>query len=71
MLQSALNSSPSPQRKHLAPVTIFAGHQPKPRVPILRKTSNAQVVQLSYLQSERLFNIKGVKNALEKVHPIV
>ena len=71
ILQRSLNNSPSPQRKILAPITIFIGHQPTSPVSIYKQPSTSTIKTFSETIQERFANLSDIKNCLEEIHPIV
>ncbi len=52
VLQSALNSAPSPQRKNLSPITIFTGLNPTDPLQTFTREANGAVFTLTEAQFE-------------------
>lgn len=71
VVQSALNSSPSPQRKNIAPVTIFTGLDPKTPVNSFKRAETGVVMNMTDAQQERSMNLTAVQERLANIHPLV
>jgi len=71
LIQSALNNAPSPQRRNLAPVTIFAGLQPSRPVSATIKASTGDFITFTDAQLERSLNLDEIKKLVSELHPLV
>lgn len=71
LLQSALNNSSSPQRKHFAPLTIFTGMHRKTPLSSFKRPSTGEIASLEQMQVSRLLNVTKVKKLMDEIHPIV
>ena len=71
ILQSSLNNSPSQQRGNRCPITIFTGQQPTTPISVYKTPSTGTIMSLDEAVKERFRNFEGIKQLLEKIHPLV
>ena len=71
ILQNALHNAPSSQRKRMAPVIIFLGHQPTTPLSVYKLPSTAVISSFSDTLMERYKNLNDIQTVLEEIHPII
>ena len=71
LLQSALNNSPSPQRKNFSPVTIFTGLTPTLPLSSYELPSPGEIQTLDAVKLTRLLEVDKVRALLDDIHPLV
>ena len=71
VIQSALNNSPSPQRRNMAPITIFSGLPPSSPVSTFKRSCTGKIVSVSDARTELERNLTSVQDRLAELHPVV
>lgn len=71
IIQSAVNLSPSPQRKNIPPLTAFSGLKPRQPINTFIRSDTAQVITVEQATMERLKNMTELINTMDNLHPVV
>lgn len=71
LVQSALNTAPSPQRGDVSPITAFTGLPPTPPISTFIRTATAKALTITEAQRECVFNIKDLQERAAELHPII
>ena len=71
VVQSVLNNSPSPQRRDIAPVTVFTGLPAKTPVTTFLRSSTQKIMSVQQAQHESALNLGKTKQLLDELHPVV
>lgn len=71
LVQHALNSAPSSQRKNIAPVTAFTALTPSRPISTFHRSSSTTVVKVDEAHGERIITTEQLRKNMEESHLIV